>query len=191
MRWGKTGLSSVLILAGLVACGDTTRAGLNERGVLAPVGAPADGEYPDGLSVGHRMMANGQYELALKAYTRAVTQQGLNVDVLSAMGSANLKLGRLGQAKKFLEQATAQDDGFIPAWNNLGVVYTSLGEYENAHQAFRAAFALDNGKSEEIWQNLLLAIDNKDNQNKAQPDDVNFLLVRRGNGRFLLLETPK
>ena len=52
----------------------------------------------DGLEVGHRMMAAGEFELALRSYTRAAAQQGLNVDTLSAIGSANLRLGRLGQA---------------------------------------------------------------------------------------------
>ena len=60
----------------------------------------------DGLIVGHRLMAAGEYELALRAYTRAAAQQGLNVDTLSALGSANLKLGRLGQAERLLRRAT-------------------------------------------------------------------------------------
>jgi Flp pilus assembly protein TadD len=186
-----------VVLAGFVCA---SLAGCEEKGIfaqasddgtIAPTGSPQSGEFPDGLSVGHTMMANGQYELALTAYTRAVQQQGLNADVLSAIGSANLKLGRLKQAKKFLTEAVEKDQNFAPAWNNLGVAHTSLGEVEEAHQAFRAAFALDNGQSEEIWQNLLLAIENKNNTKERAPDDINFQLVRRGNGRFLLLETPK
>lgn len=158
---------------------------------LAPAGSPDPGGAPDGLTVGHRLMAGGEYELALKAYTRAIPEQGFNPDVLSALGSANLRLGRLKQAQKLLERATEQDPDFGPAWNNLGVVYASLGEHAKAHAAFRAAFTLDNGQSEEIWQNLLLAIENKKNANNEQASHVNFDLVRRGNGRFLLLETPK
>ena len=74
----------------------------------------------DGLIVGHRLMAAGQFELALNAYTRAAAQQGLNPDTLSALGSANLRLGRLGQAERWLRRATDEAPDFAPAWNNLG-----------------------------------------------------------------------
>ena len=43
-------------------------------------------------------MEAGEYELALKAYYRAGSEIGINSDVLSAIGSADLKLGRLNQA---------------------------------------------------------------------------------------------
>jgi len=56
--------------------------------------------------------ATGEYELALKAYTRAAAQQGLNVDTISALGSANLKLGRLGQAERWLRRATEEAPDF-------------------------------------------------------------------------------
>ncbi len=178
VTWAKIALILTIAL-GVSACSNTPPNSADTKKDL------------DGLAAGHRMMAVGQYERALASYTNAAGQQGLNADVLSAMGSANLKLGRLKQAQKFLEKATQEDEDFVPAWNNLGVTYTALGEFESAHQAFRAAFTLDNGTSEEIWQNLILAIENKDKQQKAAPVDANFRLVRRGNGRFLLLETPK
>jgi len=173
----------------LSACEPGT--GLSGGDGLAPVGSPDAEDASDGLIVGHRLMAGGEYELALKAYKRAVPERGLTADVLSALGSANLRLGRLRQARTFLEQATEKEPDFAAAWNNLGVVETSLGNYNDAHAAFRAAFSLDNGRSEEIWQNLLLAIKNKENTNNVQLDHFNFDLVRRGNGRFLLLEAPK
>ena len=180
---------TLFFLIGLFAIGCEPGPGLSGGDGLAPVGSPQQ-ETPDGLAVGHRLMAAGEYELALKAYTRAIPERGLNADVLSALGSANLRLGRLRQAKTFLDQATEREPDFAAAWNNLGVVETSLGNYADAHAAFRAAFTLDNGQSEEIWQNLLLAIKNKENANNEQLDHFNFDLVRRGNGRFLLLEAP-
>ncbi len=171
------------------ACQNTLPSALTGD-TLPPAGAPDINEVVDGLTVGHRLMAAGEYELALKSYTREISDQGLTADILSAIGSANLKLGRLKQAEQFLERSTEKDPNFVPAWNNLGVVQTSLGDFVGAHQSFRAAFALDNGASEEIWQNLLLAINNLEN-NEAEPSDpTNFDLVRRGNGRYLLLETP-
>ena len=46
-------------------------------------------------------MAAGQYELALDAYLRAAARDGFTIDTLSALGTANLRLGRLGQAEGF------------------------------------------------------------------------------------------
>jgi len=161
-----------------------------QDGVNAPQGFSRVEEAVDGLTVGHRLMAASEYELALKAYTRAAAEQGLNADVLSALGSANLRLGRLGQAKDLLNKAVKKDREFVPAWNNLGVVLTSQGNYGEAERVFRLAYALDSGKSDEIRTNLIKAIANLEkNVYPENNDNNNFELVRRGNGRYLLLKS--
>ena len=163
---------------------------LNE-GPPPPPGTETVIEAVDGLIVGHRLMVAGEYELALKAYSRAAGDYGLNVDVLSAIGSANLKLGRLGQAKTMLELALEKDDKFVPAWNNLGVVLASLGKGGEAERVFRLAFALDSGNSAEIQSNLTRAIAKLENtQYSVELEHQEYELVRRGNGRYLLLSTP-
>lgn len=144
----------------------------------------------DGLLVGHRLMAAGEYELALRAYTRAASERNIDVDVLSAIGSANLRLGRLGQAERQLRSAIEIDDDFSPAWNNLGVVLMETGRYGEASRVFRTAFALDNGNSEEIRENLRLALAKVENPEYSS-DNTNFALVRRGTGEYLLLPTPE
>ena len=82
----------------LAACGNAGSLGKGDASRNAPYGADANGQGVDGLLVGHRLMAAGEYDLALRSYLRAAGEQGVNVDVLSAIGSANLQLGRLGQA---------------------------------------------------------------------------------------------
>ena len=147
-------------------------------------------EAVDGLIVGHRLMAAGEYEVALRAYTRAAAEQGLNADVLSALGSANLKLGRLGQAKRLLKHAVEKDDRFVPAWNNLGIVLSSEGNLREAKRVFQHAYGLDNGNSEEIRTNLTKIIAKIENSSYTVENNNNeFDLVRRGNGRYLLLKT--
>ncbi len=146
----------------------------------------------DGLIVGHRLMAAGEYELALRAYTRAASEQGINADVLSALGSANLKLGRLGQAKKLLQGAVEKDEKFVPAWNNLGIVLSSEGNLLEAKRVFQLAYGLDNGNSEEIRTNLTKIIAKIENTGYTTANNKNdFDLVRRGNGKYLLLKTAK
>lgn len=156
---------------------------------FAPTGAAA-GDYVDGLTVGHRLMEAGEYELALKAYLRAASEQGINVDVLSAIGSANLQLGRLGQAEQILRRATEMDETFPPAWNNLGVVLMEQGQFGEASRVFRLAFALDSGQSAEIRENLRLALANLGDP-EYSPKTEEFRLVRRGPGYYRILATPK
>lgn len=185
-------VAAPLFALSLLACepAPTPLEALNQ-GPPPPPGTKQVTEAVDGLIVGHRLMAAGEYELALKAYTRAAAERGMNVDVLSALGSANLKLGRLGQAKTLLELAIDQDETFVPAWNNLGVVLASLREDGEAERVFRLAFALDSGNSAEIQSNLTKAIAKLDNtQYSVAQEQEDYELVRRGNGRYLLLSTP-
>ena len=151
----RASLSSMVVLAVLAGCGGE---GLNRAagGVYAP--GLAAGEGADPLEAGHRMMTAGQHELALDAYLRAAARDGLTVDTLSAMGSANLRLGRLGQAEDLLRQAVEADPAFAPAWNNLGVLLMEQGRVGEASETFRRAYAADSGNSDTIRDNLRLAL---------------------------------
>lgn len=186
----KTGAICLCALL-LAACDTGGGLGPGYKGLPPPPGTQSVDEAVDGLIVGHRLMAAGEYELALKAYYRGGAEQGLNADVYSAIGSANLRLGRLGQAEDNLRKAIELDQRFAPAWNNLGVVLMEIGETGEAKRVFQTAYALDSGNSDEIRENLLLAIAKIENPAYAETNENNnFNLVRRGNGRFLLLSAP-
>ncbi len=147
----------------------------------------------DGLLVGHRLMEANEPELALKAYYRAAAEDGINADVLSAIGSANLALGRLGQAEQVLRRALERDPGFVPALNNLGCVLMEQGKIPEARNVFQQAFALDSGASDSIRENLRLAIARMENPVYSEPEEdqkqeaPNLKLVRRGHGEYVLL----
>lgn len=147
-------------------------------------------EAVDGLAVGHRLMQAGEFELALRAYFRAAAEQGPSVDVLSAIGSANLRLGRLGQAEQMLRRAVDLDPTFVPALNNLGVIAAEQRSWGEARHLFQTAFALDSGRSEEIRANLRLSLANLERSQYSSKNNHNFALMRRGQGRYLLLSTP-
>lgn len=170
------------LLATLGAC---AQQGLGQPdGVTAPGVA---GSAEDNMIIGHRLMEAGQHELALRAYSRAVLEDGLTPDTLAALGSANLGLGRLGQAESLLRRAVEADDGFSPAWNNLGVVLMSKGEVSEATEAFRRAFATSSGESDEIRANLERALSRRD-ETRYVPDnnDNGFRLIYRGYGDVAL-----
>jgi tetratricopeptide (TPR) repeat protein len=149
--------SLVLLAASLLAgCGDP---GLNRAagGVYAPGLAP-NAEEAAPIETGHRLMAAGEYQLALDAYMRAAAREGLTPDTLAGMGTANLRLGRLGQAEGLLRLAVEEDPSFVPAWNNLGVLLMEEKEYGEASEVFRRAYAADSGNSDTIRDDLRLAL---------------------------------
>lgn len=183
---GMTLRAGVMALLLLVVAGCSSP-GLNRSdGTFAP-GVAGESDI-DGLIVGHRLMAAGEFDLALRAYYRAAAQQGLNVDTMSAIGSANLNLGRLGQAESWLRRAVEEDSSFPPAWNNLGVVLMEKGQVAEASEVFRRAFAADNGNSDEIRDNLRLSLANLDDSgDDSAREDPTFNLIRRGTGDFVLM----
>ena len=162
---------------------------LSSTGTIAP-SVDASRQGVDGLEVGHRLMAAGEYELALNAYYRAASVQGMNADILSAVGSADLQLGRLNQAEQILRRALTEDPTFVPAINNLGVVLMEQGKFGEARGVFQTAFELDSGNSDEIRENLRLAIARTENSVYVDPvakEAPRFNLMRRGQGDYVLL----
>ena len=181
MRQGLTACLTVLMLA---ACSSGDRV-LPEGQIYAPTLDPR-GEAVDGLVVGHRLMQAGQYELALEAFTRAAASHGLTAEVLSSLGTANLGLGRLNQSEALLRQAVEEEPDWSEAWNNLGVVLMERGETAEASEVFRRAYALDNGESDAIRDNLRLALAKMDAASYGAPRQEDYKLVRRGSGSYLI-----
>lgn len=177
-----------LVLLALAACQPTGGLSASDTARNAPPSIDARGDGVDGLLVGHRLMEAGEYDLALRAYLRGAAEHGANADVLSALGSANLRLGRLGQAEQLLRRALEQDPEFVPALNNLGVVLMERDKPAEAKLVFQKAYALDSGQSDSIRENLRIAIAKTENRGYADPSETyNFSLVRRGQGQYLLL----
>ena len=176
----------------LAACTQSGGLGASGKGAnLTAPGVDTRREGEDGLIVGHRLMAAGEYELALRAYLRAAGETGVTVDVLSAIGSANLQLGRLGQAEQLLRRATREDPTFVPALNNLGVVLMERGKLGEARAVFQQAFALDSGQTDSIRENLKLAIARTEPDVYSDPNygpaEPKYNLMRRGTGEYVLL----
>jgi Flp pilus assembly protein TadD len=166
----------------------------------APIATPPDSPYApgvdlrkeavDGVEVGNRLMAASEYELALDAFTRAALDQGMTPEILTGLGTANLGLGRLGQSEKLLRRAVAAAPDWPEAWNNLGVVLMEMGEIAEATQIFRKAYALDNGESDSIRDNLRLALAKSENSAMNEAENEDYKLVRRGSSEFLIRKTP-
>lgn len=144
----------------------------------------------DELELGHRLMAGGEPELALKAFTRAAGEEGLTTEVLMGLGTSKLALGRLGQAEKDLREAYKIEPENPAVLNNLGVVLMERGQTSEAEGLFRQAFALDNGSSVQIRDNLRKALAKLDNQVYSDPNTETYQVVRRGSSDYLIAEFP-
>ena len=180
----------LLATLGLAACsaggfGTSILRPAEPTGPFAP-GVDLSAEAEDGIEVGHRLIAAGEYELAIRAFNRTALERGLDAEILSGLGTANLGLGRLGQAETLLRRAVARDETQPEIWNNLGVVLMESGQNAEAMQIFRKAYALDNGESDAIRDNLRLTLAKSENSAITDPVDNNYKLVRRGSADYLI-----
>ena len=189
-------IATALTGAGLAACtGIPDEARLDplerEMEIAAPDGTVVLEDGVDQLLVGDRLMDAGQHELALRAYYRAAAARGLDAEVLTSIGSANLRLGRVRQAEGQFRDALDADDAFVPAWNNLGAALMELGDYGEARRVFEQAFALDSGRSDAIRDNLRLAIARMENSVYTATNNQDGPgLIRRGGGVYVLPADP-
>jgi len=160
----------------------------NPEGKFAPptTGAPAE----DGLTIGNRMMAAGQYELALSEFRRAAFDTELNAETLAAMGTANLGLGRLGQSEALLKRASKLDTTNPAILNNLGIVLMEREKLPEAVAVLRQAFALDSGRTPAIRDNLALALAKSNEPGYDLPEEERYKVLRRGSSEFVITEFP-
>ncbi|MEO0389426.1 MAG: tetratricopeptide repeat protein [Pseudomonadota bacterium] len=185
-------LLALPLLLAVAACSESLpgTGGLGARGdALSAPGVDRRADAVSGIEVGHRLIAAGEYELALQAFSRAALAQGMDAEILSGMGSANLGLGRLNQAERNLRSATTDYEAWPEIWNNLGVVLMEQGKTPEAIQIFRKAFALDDGESTLIRDNLRLALAKSEQSGIEAVDNETYKLVRRGSSDYLISPT--
>jgi Flp pilus assembly protein TadD len=182
-------LPITLALIALLAACSPGGLGASRDGLTAPGIAPR-GDAVDGLIVGQRLMDAGEFELALQAYSRAALDRGMTVDVLAGLSTANLGLGRLGQSETLLRRAVATHEATPEIWNNLGVVLMERGKIAESVHIFQKAYALDNGESDSIRDNLRLALAKSEKTSYDPVQEQDYKLVRRGSSDYLIRQIP-
>ncbi|WP_163846600.1 tetratricopeptide repeat protein [Pseudooceanicola aestuarii] len=174
------------LLALLAGCAAGPRAGDTP---FAP-GVDHRADAVDGVLVGNRLLAAGEFELALEAYTRAALQDGMTGEIYAGLGSANLGLGRLGQAERQLRRAVTYTDAHPETWNNLGQLLMERGDHAEAAQMFKRAYALDNGESTAIRDNLRNALALMDEAGYDGGNEQEFQVVPSGQGAYEIRKSP-
>jgi Flp pilus assembly protein TadD len=196
--YGRTARLTVFatLLSGLAACDIAGGfSASDDDQVLAPgvdLRAQARNEGADAVEVGHRLIANGEYELAIKSFNRAALQRGeLDAEILSGLGTANLQLGRLGQAESLLKRAIEEENAQPVDFNNYAVLLMEKGRTSEAIQYFQRAFALSNGENIAIRDNLRSALEKYENSATTEiQKSSEYKLVRRGSSDFVIRPTP-
>jgi Flp pilus assembly protein TadD len=194
-RRSRISATFCLLLTVLTACDTTGGLSAPEDQVMAPgvdLDALARNEGTDAVEVGHRLIAAGESELAIKSFNRAALERGtLDAEILSGLGTANLQLGRLGEAELLLKRAIDSEDAQPVDYNNFAVLLMEKGRTSEAVQYFQRAFALSNGENIAIRDNLRLALAKSEISATTNTEKTSeYKLVRRGNSDFLIQPVP-
>ena len=186
---GRRGfLSAVLIASGLLAGACTRPEGAAAGATVRAEPAEQTSAY---LSLGKRMLAAREPDLAMKAFLASMSAEGISAEAMTGAGIAAQQQGLLTSARRYFEQARSLAPDSVIAHNNLGVVLYKLKEYYPARNAFRRAYALSNGKSEMAERNLNRAEAKIARMEKIPKTDpaISHDVIRLGTSEFRLIET--
>jgi len=128
---------------------------LSSDGTAPEVSAQAEPQQPASyLSRGKYLLAAGEPDLAMRAFTTAMSVDGISVEAMTGAGIAAQQQGLLVSAQRYFEHARKLAPDSVSVHNNLGVVLYMRKEYYSAQEAFQTAYALSSGTSETAERNL-------------------------------------
>ncbi len=82
---------------------------------------------------------NKDYKKALKYYDLALKDDPKNIYLIEGKARSTFRMGNFIEAEKLFKIVIQQDKNFVPALANLGILYDTLGEYENAIKFYKLA----------------------------------------------------
>jgi Flp pilus assembly protein TadD len=91
------------------------------------------------INLGYLYMREGNFELAERAYHRAIRLDDDNPIVWNNLGVLYLLMGRVSNAKSCFKESLDQDRLYALARYNLASIQNENGEYEDAVENFRVA----------------------------------------------------
>jgi tetratricopeptide (TPR) repeat protein len=126
--------------------------------------------YSQTLEEAKNLFINKQYQVALPAFKKLVSQQPANPNYNYWYGTCLLKTGSAKQAVKYLEFADKRKVGDAPLY--LGQAYEELYQFDNATTCY------------ETFRNQLL-------KRKESTSEIDKLITRSKNGQNMLLGVEK
>lgn len=119
-------------------------------------------------SLGAFYERQGKYPQAIAAYRQALQITPDNAELYSNLATAYLDQGgpqSLPPAEQALKRSIALNPGY-PAYANLGMLYMQEKRYPEAASETEAALKI-NGNNYMVWNNLMLAYEGADQEDKA------------------------
>ena len=95
------------------------------------------------VQAGKWNVRDGDYDLALRSFKKALEINPANVEARVAMGSMLVTQGRLDEAKNQLTKALAQDAANKDAYSLLGNLLEKQGKFSEAVETYRRALQVD------------------------------------------------
>lgn len=178
-------VASALLIAATAGCQQTA-----SNGGQSPAAATA---ALDHTSIGVRLLAANQPNMALTSFNRALGEDGPTAEALTGAAIANMRIGRGGVAVRLLESAIGVDNDYAPAHNNLGVALYDEGDYIGALAAFQRAHQLTGGTDNAVATNLDMAefVIADTAATTPQLDEAEFDVILYGNGLYRLERRAK
>ena len=87
-------------------------------------------DYDELIAMGNINMDQGKYPVAIACYRRALEIDSTDADVYTDLGACLHAAGDWHNALQVLQRAIALDSNHVIAHFNLGVVYSSLNDFE-------------------------------------------------------------
>lgn len=140
--------------------------------------------HGDYVRVAQEMMVRSEYDLALRAYTRAIQEVGLTGPIIGGIGAANAQLERTNQAHRYLDRGTKIAPQSVSVWNNLGVVLSHMGDMVAGRAAFGVAAHVGQRPDPVIAANIEVA---EGSASELAPD-VPHLALRHSSGLYLIVK---
>ena len=126
------------------------------------------------------------HDQAIQSFQTALKYAPNNATLHYNIGLSYQILGQIGPAIRSYQETVSMNAHLPEAWNNLGVVLNEQGKYAEAAETFKRAYALDNGASDAIRDNLRKAMEKLDDPGYTEDNAPEYSLVRGGRDSYLI-----
>ncbi len=109
---------------------------------------PAVNERLRLLNDGIQHYKNKNYQRAIEAFRQALIRYSDSVEVYSFLGNAYFRNQMLTEAAKAFEKVKRMDSAYVPAYENMAVIYAHQGAYDQALREWEKVIKLNPNRND-------------------------------------------
>lgn len=140
----------------------------SDKALWARALAVTRGNYVAETGMGTVLLAEGEFELAIVHYEKAVALEPYYAQTYNTLGVMLMKYGHVRSALPYLDRAVNLQPGFAEAHSNLGLALSSIGKVDQAIASFKEALRLDPSYAE-VQVNLAIVLSGQGRLDEALP----------------------